>query len=103
MIRIPLDPLCSKQCKKGKCKVCQKCTHKYCPRPQSKCNCNTEATTATTNEAFDRGERSTKWDGHIIPGIDVPTVPLSFNFRTQAQGTIKKIDQTIEAGSSSNK
>lgn len=35
MINIPLNRLCAKQCKKGKCSICNRCRHKYCPRPEA--------------------------------------------------------------------
>jgi len=92
MIRIPLHPLCSKHCKKGKCKDCQRCNHKYCPRPEAKCICNEKAPIQTT---IIEGQRSTKWIGKITPGVDVPIIPLTLTMETQPENTLAKIDKTI--------
>ena len=90
MIRIRLDPLCAKRCKRKKCPVCHRCTHPSCPRPDSKCNC----TESSNNDLLILSEsRSTKWDGHITPGIDVPIIPLTLDIRQQDKTAIESIDK----------
>ena len=91
MSRIVLDRLCIQKCRKKQCADCGKCTNKSCIRDN--CNCNN---TLQTNIAI--GNRSTKWSGRIIPGVDVPTVQpgaLTLDFRKLERSTIQKINTTI--------
>jgi hypothetical protein len=56
------------------------------------CICNEPALTQTS---LIEGERSTRWIGNIIPGVDVPVIPLTLTMQTQPVNTITKIDKTI--------
>ena len=97
MSTVKLHPLCLSKCKRKKCIICQKCTHKSCPRPDWKCTCNdgngTNASNDLLTENVVAGVRSNKWVGNIIPGIDVPTIPLpSLNLYNTSK---KEIDKTV--------
>ena len=97
MSTVKLHPLCLSKCKRKKCIICQKCTHKSCPRPDWKCTCNdgngTNASNDLLTENVVAGVRSNKWVGNIIPGIDVPSIPLpSLNLYNTSK---KEIDKTV--------
>ena len=100
MSSIKLHELCTKKCKKGKCTVCSKCKHPSCPRLDWKCRCGKNATDEASGDILIQnilpGRRSNQWKGHITPGVDVPTVPLtSLDFRKQDRNSMKIIDRTI--------
>ncbi len=86
------------KCKRGKCAVCRKCLFKTCP---IRCNCNGNGNESSKNDHILLNNiittrRSSQWSGHIIPGVDVPSIPLkSLDFRQQSNASMKVIDKTI--------
>jgi hypothetical protein len=66
------------------------------------CDCNDGTNTKNdatkkkhlSTENIINGSRSSKWNGHIKPGIHVPTIPLT-SLRNLDTTSIKQIDKTI--------